>query len=297
MLTNEDRIRLLGFRVRHDINQLHFSKGIISRNQLSNIENGKSSTTEKVLFQLYLRFCEYMLALNDYNRFDFNSLVHYEPYKNLQSVLDLYDELEKAPLTNEKVNQINLTLNHHPYGLINMFVLEKVGDWFVNQGDLENAFSFYLKGYYVMTAANIDEINAPKLECFMKKVIDLGLTLRRHFNVVEVLDHLDHIKSHLYESQSNCDYLFDLASAYQKMSLPERAIEVCKRIELINFNQGNISKSIVGKSFHLLGNLYHSKQMTEQGTKYYEKAHKLFETIDEREALRALQSDMKKFTA
>lgn len=193
MLTQEDRIKLLGFRVRHDINQLHFSKGIISRNQLSNIENGKSSTTEKVLFQLYLRFCEYMIALKDYNRFHIESMVQYGPYKALQEILDLYDMVAEKDLSHEAINEVNLKLNRENFGLINTFVLEKIGDMLLAKGDKENAFAFYIKAYYKMTSAHVDEINFKYLEGFLGKVTALGLELNKTFNVSEVEDHMKHL--------------------------------------------------------------------------------------------------------
>ncbi len=190
MLTQEDRLKLLGFRVRHDINQYHFSKGIISRNQLSNIENGKSNTTEKVLFQLYLRFCEYMIALKDYNRFHIESMVSYEPYKALQDTLDLYDAVCEKELSLEEINQINLKLNRQNFGLINTYVLEKIGDLFMAKEDKENAFTFYIKAYYKMTSAHIDEVNMRYLSTFLEKISALGAELNKTFNVNEIEDHL-----------------------------------------------------------------------------------------------------------
>ncbi len=197
MLTQDDRVRLLGFRVRHDINQLHFSKGIISRNQLSNIENGKSSTTEKVLFQLYLRFCEYMIALNDYNRFHIDSMSQYEPYKALQEVLDLYDVVCEKTLDHETINEINLKLNRENFGLINTYVLEKIGDGLLKNGDKDNAFTFYIKAYYKMTSAHVDEINFKYLTGFLEKIATLGLELNKAFNVAEIQDHLVYLQQEL----------------------------------------------------------------------------------------------------
>ncbi len=194
MLTQEDRIKLLGFRVRHDINQLHFSEGIISRNQLSNIENGKSSTTEKVLYKIYLRFCEYMIVLDDYNRFHFDSLLNFEPYQKLQETLDLYDQVCEVTLTDDEINQINLKLNHNHFGLINMLIFEKIGDIFMSRAEKENAFVFYLKGYYSMTTSPVDQINTPYLVKFLEKTTALARELNKTFNVVELLDHLDYIK-------------------------------------------------------------------------------------------------------
>lgn len=197
MLTHEDRVKLLGFRVRHDINQLHFSKGIISRNQLSNIENGKSSTTERVLFQLYLRFCEYMIALKDYNRFHIQSMTQYEPYKALQEILDLYDMVCEKELSHEDINTVNLRLNRDNFGLINTFVLEQIGDRLLQKGDKDNAFSFYIKAYYKMTSAHVDEINFKYLAGFLDKVAALGLELNKTFNVTEIEDHLKHLQGEL----------------------------------------------------------------------------------------------------
>lgn len=297
MLTNEDRVRLLGFRVRHDINQLHFSRGIISRNQLSNIENGKSSTTEKVLYQLYLRFCEYMIALNDYNRFDFESLVNFGPYKKLQNALDLYDRVCEEPLTDEEINQINLTLNHHHLGLINTFVFEKIGDIFIARGDEDNAFTFYLKAYYNMTSSHSDEINIHYLVNFLGKITKLGLKLRKTFNVIEILDHLDFLKNGMEGGDQSRDYLYDLAMSYQMMNLNDKALETCKRIELINFNEGEISKSSVGKSFHLMGNIYYETGAQDLGKKYHEKAQKILLTHGEKEDLGSLEMDINRYTA
>lgn len=197
MLTQEDRVKLLGFRVRHDINQLHFSKGIISRNQLSNIENGKSSTTEKVLFQLYLRFCEYMIALDDYNRFHIDSMTQYEPYKALQEVLDVYDRVSEKELDHEAINEINLKLNRENFGLINTYVLEKIGDSLLKTGDKDNAFTFYIKAYYKMTSAHVDEINIRYLTGFLEKIAALGLELNKTFNVAEIQDHLTYLQQEL----------------------------------------------------------------------------------------------------
>lgn len=297
MLTNEDRVRLLGFRVRHDINQLHFSRGIISRNQLSNIENGKSSTTEKVLYQLYLRFCEYMIALNDYNRFDFESLVNFTPYKKLQNALNLYDRVCEEVLSDEDINEINLTLNHYPLGLINTFVYEKIGDIFIDRGDEDNGFTFYLKAYYNMTSCHSDEINSHYLMKFLNKVAKLGLKLRKTFNAVEILDHLDFLKKASEGGDQSCDYLYDLALSYQMMSLNDKALETCKRIELINFNEGEISKSSVGKSFHLMGNIYHDGGANDLGKKYHDKAQKILLNFGEQEDLRSLEMDINRYTA
>lgn len=197
MLTQEDRVKLLGFRVRHDINQLHFSKGIISRNQLSNIENGKSSTTEKVLFQLYLRFCEYMIALDDYNRFHIDSMTQYEPYKALQEVLDVYDRVSEKELNHEAINEINLKLNRENFGLINTYVLEKIGDMLLKNGEKDNAFTFYIKAYYKMTSAHVDEINIQYLTGFLEKIATLGIELNKTFNVAEIQDHLAYLQQEL----------------------------------------------------------------------------------------------------
>lgn len=297
MLTNEDRVRLLGFRVRHDINQLHFSRGIISRNQLSNIENGKSSTTEKVLYQLYLRFCEYMIALGDYNRFAFESLANFAPYKKLQNALDLYDRVCEEKLSDEDINQINLTLNHHHLGLINTFVFEKIGDSFLERGDEDNAFTFYLKAYYNMTSSNVDEINIYYLVSFLSKITQLGLKLRKTFNVIEILDHLDFLKNNMEGGDQNRDFLYELALSYRLMDLSDKALEVCKRVELINFNEGEMSKVAIGKSFHLMGNIYHDAGAKDLGRKYHEKAQKILRNHGESEALGSLEMDMVRYTA
>lgn len=297
MLTQEDRVKLLGFRVRHDINQLHFSRGIISRNQLSNIENGKSSTTEKVLYQLYLRFCEYMIVLDDYNRFHFDSLKNYGPYKQLQEALDLYDLVCEEEPEAEVINQINLDLNRGRYGLVNTLVLERIGDLFIKRQDEENAFTFYLKGYYQMTATHLDEINSPYLTAYLTKISKLGLKLGKTFNVIEILDHLDFIKNTEDGVDDNRDYLYTLAMSYKQLGMVEKSMKICKAVELIHFNDENMSKIEVGKTFHLMGNMYYQAGAIEFAKKYHEKAMKLFKIHGDAEALEELVSDMKVYTA
>lgn len=293
MLTQEDRVKLLGFRVRHDINQLHFSRGIISRNQLSNIENGKSSTTEKVLYQIYLRFCEYMIALDDYNRFDFDSLKNYGPYKQLQEVLDLYDQVCEEVLSIEQINQINLMLNRGHFGLVNAFILERVGDIFLAKNEAETAFLFYLKAYYRMTSSQADEINSPYLIKFLTKVATLGLELNKTLNVIEILDHIDYLKQTVEGVDGNQDYLLLLAESYKQLGLHEKTVEICKRIELINFNEEDMSKSAVGKTFQLMGNLYYEMGSKELSKKYFDKAMKILSEHGTQSQITSLESDIK----
>lgn len=297
MLTHDDRVKLLGFRVRHDINQLHFSRGIISRNQLSNIENGKSSTTEKVLYQLYLRFCEYMVALDDYNRFHFESLKTYGQYKKLQEILDLYDKVCDEEPNYEEINLINLRLNHDHFGLINTYVLEKIGDIFMDRGDQDNAFTFYLKAYYNMTSSHVDEINIHYLVKFLSKITALGLELNKTFNVIEILDHLDYLKNGLEGGDKNRDYLYDLALSYRKLTLDDKALETCKRIELINFNDGEVSRNVAGAAFHLMGNIYYDAGAKELGNKYHIKSMKILKENGSEEEVAHLQTDMEKYSA
>lgn len=296
MLTHDDRVKLLGFRVRHDINQLHFSRGIISRNQLSNIENGKSSTTEKVLYQLYLRFCEYMIALNDYNRFHFDSLRTFGPYKKLQEALDLYDRVCEEELNYEEINLINLRLNHDHFGLINTYVFEQIGDIFLSRDDKDNAFTFYLKAYYNMTSSHVDEINIHYLVGFLTKITDLGLEMNKTFNVIEMLDHLDYLKNGMEGGDNNRDYLYSLALSYRKLQLDDKALETCKRVELINFNEGEVSKSATGKTFHLMGNIYYDAGAKDLGKKYHDKAERLLRDHGSDADLSILESDRNRLT-
>lgn len=296
MLTQEDRVKLLGFRVRHDINQLHFSRGIISRNQLSNIENGKSSTTEKVLYQLYLRFCEYMIVLDDYNRFHFDSLKNYGPYKQLQAALDLYDLVcEEAPQA-EMINQINLQLNKGHFGLINTLVMERIGDLFISRQDEENAFTFYLKGYYQMTV-QVDEINSAYITSFLTKIGQLGLKLGKTFNVIEILDYLDHIKRSVEGVDTNRDYLYTLAMSYHQLGMEEKALKICKEIELIHFNDEDMSKVEIAKTFQLMGSMYYASGADALGQKYGEKAIKLYKLQGNQEAIAHIEAEISKHTA
>lgn len=297
MLTNDDRMQLLSFRLKHDINQHQFSKGIISRNQLSNIENGKSDTTEKVLYALVVRLYEYMMTLKDYQRIHFESLKHFGFYQNFEKALDIFERLGHEEPSTEDVNEMNLWLNHHYHGMINALTFERLGDCFMRQEELDNAFLFYQKAYYSMATAHIDDINVGYVAEFMVKVARLGMSLQKTFSVTEILEHLDFLLNQMPEVRVNRDYLYDLALSYEKMDLSDKALEIAKRIEFMNFNEQMIGTKAVGMTFHLMGNLYHVAGAKELGRKYHDKAHRILDGLSAEEALNALKLDVIKYSA
>lgn len=297
MLTHDDRMQLLSFRLKHDINQNQFSKGIISRNQLSNIENGKSDTTEKVLYALVVRLYEYMITLKDYKRIHFESLKHFGPYQSFEKVLDLYEKLGHGEPNTEEANEMNLWLNHYYHGMINALAFERMGDCFTRLEEPDNAYMFYQKAYYSLATAHIDDVNVHYVAAFMVKVARLGLSLNKTFSVTEILEHLDFLLNQMPEVRVDRDYLYDLALSYDQMGLSDKALEIAKRIEFMNFNGQQVSAKTVGTTFHLMGNLYHLAGAKDLGRKYHDKAHKILDGLSAEEALNALKLDVIKFSA
>lgn len=292
MLNHDERVRLLGFRVKHDINQSAFSKGIISRNQLSNIESGKSSTTEKVLYQIYLRLCEYMVVLGDYQRFHFHSLLMYPPYKSLNHAMDLFDTVSDEKLDNQIMNDINLELNQNHFGLFNTFIYERMGDRLIKNKDVENGYLFYLKAYYNLASCNIDEVTLPYITVFIRKVTALAEQKKQYFNVVEMLDHLQSLVERMALKNFNKDFLYTLASAYYAMDLKDKAFRGCKKIVEENLNGSLLTPEILGRSYHLLAILQNENGLSDLAKRNFEKALNLISEHGSTEQLEILKNDV-----
>lgn len=157
------------------LRQVDLAKGIISRNQLSNVENGNSKTSELILMKLYKRLCEYSLLNNKEINISFPMLKKSEDYINYNESCSKYYYYvrNEEEIDIEELNRLGLSQNQQ---LLSMYFVNLISDVMFKQNSIEKAMLYKRKAlYFLISNSKYLNIQETTVTEFLLNLIEITL--------------------------------------------------------------------------------------------------------------------------
>jgi len=237
-----------------NVSQKELAEGIISRSQLSHIEQGHSNTSNEVIYKLFVKLVEItLLKKKSLDRIpSFDELSDYDKYNQFNELLDWYSiNQDEKDMTHIDICDVCSIVMKDDFGLLEFFVYQLIGDNLQSKDMKHDALDFYLRGYYSICNSGWGYIKQPIIIRYLSKVVMFGFAANRYFSVIEVLEYID-LTINKYQIDMKFDYLYNLALAYKKVNYFSKAYEICHRVLMLASSDDVINVRTLGKTYHLL---------------------------------------------